>query len=91
MSVVIEVTPITFEGTGFIEHISRLWICLGLKAYSIHNKRKHECSVLLLDIWRISITGQYRNAFLANSLHLSRKRLQQYEEKLNWQNLISNV
>ena len=27
MSVVIEVTPITFEGTGFMEHISRLRIC----------------------------------------------------------------
>jgi hypothetical protein len=74
MSVVIEVTPITFEGTGFIEHISRLWICLGLKAYSIHNKRKHECSVLLLEIWRISITGQYRNAFLAFFRHTDSRR-----------------
>ena len=34
---------------------------------------------------------QYRIAFLANSLLLSRKRLQKYEEKTNQQNYISKV
>ena len=31
-----------------MEHISRLWICRGMSAYSIHIKRKHNCSVLPL-------------------------------------------
>ncbi len=30
MSVIIEVSPNTFEETGFIEHISRLRICRGV-------------------------------------------------------------
>ena len=38
MSVVIEVTPITFEGTGFMEHISRLKICYSDIAYTIKRK-----------------------------------------------------
>ena len=63
MSVVIEVTPITLEGTVAKEHISRLEVCFENVAYII--KRKQKCSVLLLETWRISITGQYRNAFLA--------------------------
>jgi len=34
---------------------------------------------LLLDFWRISVKGQYRNAFLAYSFR-SRKQVQKYEE-----------
>ena len=40
MSVFYQVSPNTFTGTGFMEHISRLKICLGLKAYSIYNQAK---------------------------------------------------
>ena len=69
MSVVIEVTPITFEGTVLKEHISRLKICY---RYSIHTQAKAKCSVLLQETWRISITGQYCNAFLAYAFHLSK-------------------
>lgn len=42
-------------------------------------KRKHKCSVPPLETWRISIKGQYRNAFLAYSFR-SRKQVQKYEE-----------
>ena len=83
MSVVIEVTPITFEGTGSKEHISRLKICYSDIAYTI--KRKHKCSVLLHETWRISITGQFCNAFLAYSFR-SRKQVQKYEKISNTQN-----
>ncbi len=41
MSVFNQVSPNTFEETGSMKHISRLRICLGVRAYSIHNKRKH--------------------------------------------------
>ncbi len=36
-----------------------------------------------LNFGEIRLKGQFRNAFLANSLLLSRKRLQKYEEKTN--------
>ena len=39
---------------------------------------------LLLDFWRISVKGQFCNAFLAYSFR-SRKQVQNYEEKLDWQ------
>ena len=61
---------------GLMEHISRLKICYGI-ACTI--KRKHKCSVPPLETWRISIKGQYRNAFLAYSFR-SRKQVQKYED-----------
>ena len=61
---------------GLMEHISRLKICYKDIAYTI--KRKHKCSILLhVKSAKISIKGQYRNAFLAYSI-LSRMRLQKY-------------
>ena len=56
-----------------------------LHGYSIRTKRKHKCSILLhVKSAKISIKGQYRNAFLAYSFR-SRKQVQNYEEKLDWQ------
>ena len=61
---------------GLMEHISRLKICYKDIAYTI--KRKHKCSILLhVKSAKISIKGQYRNAFLAYCFR-SRKRLQIY-------------
>ena len=48
MSVLIEVSPNTFEETGLMEHISRLKICYWNIAYTI--KRKHKCSSLLMKL-----------------------------------------
>ena len=51
-----------------------------LHGYSIRTKRKHKCSILLhVKSAKISIKGQYRNAFLAYSFR-SRKQVQKYEE-----------
>ena len=51
---------------------------LRLIAYTY--KRKHQCSILLhVKSAKISIKGQYRNAFLAYSFR-SRKQVQKYEE-----------
>ena len=47
MSVLIEVSPNTFEETGSMEHISRLTVCW---VNSIHNKRKHNAWSLLLKL-----------------------------------------
>ena len=41
MSVLTEVTPITFEGTVLKEHLSRLKVCWQIIAYAY--KRKHKC------------------------------------------------
>ena len=67
--------PCGKRGRG--EHISRLKICYRDIAYTI--KRKHKCSVPPRETWRISIKGQYRNAFLAYSFR-SRKQVQSYEK-----------
>ena len=83
MSVIIEVSPNTFEETGIMEHISRLMICYRDIAYTL--KRKHKCSVLPHEIWRIPIIGQYCNAFLAYCFR-SRKQVQKYEMFSNRQN-----
>ena len=88
MSVIIEVSPNTFEETGIMEHISRLMMCYRDIAYTL--KRKHKCSVLPHEIWRIPIIGQYRNAFLAYSFR-SRKRLQKYEKYFIRQKKIPHV
>lgn len=77
-----QVSPNTFTGTGFMEHISRLKICYRGIAYTI--KRKHKCFILPYELWRNSVKGLYRNAFLAYSFR-SRKQMQNYEEKLDWQ------
>ena len=63
MSVLIEVSPNTFEGTG--SYRTYLTPVDMLKDIAYTHKRKQKCSVLLLETWRISIKGQYRNAFLA--------------------------
>ena len=69
---------------GLMEHISRLKICYRDIAYTI--KRKHKCSILLhVKSAKISIKGQYRNAFLAYSFR-SRKQVQKYEYYFNRQN-----
>ena len=72
-----------------MKHNSRLTVCW---ANSIHIQAK---ALMLrppdLNFGEIRLKGQFCNAFLANCLLLSRKRLQKYEEKLNWQNFISNV
>ena len=47
------------------ELISRLWICRGVRANSIHNKRKHKCFVLLLCFGEFQQKGQSCHAFLA--------------------------
>ena len=49
-----QVSPNTYAGTGSMEHISRLKICYRGIAYTI--KRKQKCSVLLLELWRNSIS-----------------------------------
>ena len=48
MSVFNQVSPNTSEETGLIEHISRLWICRGTRAYSIHIKRKQNALSFLI-------------------------------------------
>lgn len=88
MSVIIEVSPNTFEETGIMEHISRLKICYRDIAYTL--KRKHKCSVLPHEIWRIPIIGQYRNAFLAYSFR-SRKQVQKYEKYFIRQKIFLHV
>ena len=76
MSVLIEVSPNTFEETG--SNGTYLTPEDMLQRYSIHNQAKAKCSVPPRETWRISIKGQYCNAFLAYSFR-SRKQVQKYE------------
>ena len=66
MSVLIEVSPNTFEETGSMKHISRLRICRGVSLQHTLQAKAYY-SVLPHETWRISIKGLFRNAFLASS------------------------
>ena len=57
MSVLTVVSANTFEERGLGEHISRLKICYRDIAYTI--KRKHKCSVLLLNILPIFLLRDF--------------------------------
>lgn len=73
-----QVSPNTYAGTGFMEHISRLKICYRDIAYTI--KRKQKCSVLLLELWRNSISKDSIAMLFLHSPSNSRKQVQKYEE-----------
>lgn len=60
----------TFSGTGLWSKYLTPERYAGIIAYT--NKRKHNCSVLPMLILQIYKLGPYRNAFLANSFHLSK-------------------
>ena len=55
---------------GLREHISRLKICYG---YSIHNKRKHKCSVLLLKFGEFKCKDNIAMLFLLTAFALESK------------------
>mgnify|MGYP006873022135 CR=1 FL=1 len=78
MSVVVEVTPITFEGTVLKEHFSRLTVCSYPQAGSLRTKHTHSsestlCSILLRKFGVFQQQDSYRNAFLANTFALERR------------------
>ena len=74
-----QVSPNTFMGTGLGEHISRLKICYG---YSIHNQAK--ALMLGPPIRTLAKFGKGALSQCFSCLHFrSRKRLQNYEEKMN--------
>ena len=62
-----QVSPNTFVGTGFMEHISRLEICYG---YSIHTQAKAIMLILQHKFGEFTSKDNY-NAFLAYCLHFT--------------------
>ena len=84
MSVIIEVSPNTFEETGFygtyLTSDGMLFSAGRMPADHVYaTKRKHLCSIPPHETWRISIIGLCRNAFLAYCFR-SRKQMQRYED-----------
>lgn len=74
MSVIIEVSPNTFEETGAVEHISRLLICqLHIETSDCNNG-----SVPPLEILAISDNRTVSQCFSCIHLQISRKHLQRY-------------
>ena len=71
------------------ELISRLKICYRDIAYTI--KRKQKCSVLLLELWRNSISKDSIAMLFLHSPSNSRKQVQKYEEYFIRQKKIPHV
>lgn len=67
MSVGIEVSA-NLKGTVYMELISRLWVCL-FKMHT-HQAKAKMLRPSFIEICRISISGQYCNAFLATYISL---------------------
>ena len=85
MSVIIEVSPNTYEETGFKNISHACGYAVGVRANCIHNKRKHNCSSFLMKFWRNSDNGTVSQCFSCKCLLFSCKRLQRYRKKSIWQ------